>query len=162
MKVVTIMITSISLVIHGLVPIETFWIYTSTSDMFHGEDVRVPMYWYLILLELIANLVQYTAFLYHSWGVTDYWFAYLGPEALGASLRLIFVYTFGMATATLQRRINRVGNLKEFDIVNKGKLVLQEYKYLKDGCQIGMLSVFAMLPSLMVLEVTILVHMKLR
>ena len=40
--------------------------------MFHGEDVRVPIYWYLILLKLIANLVQYAAFLYNSWGVTDY------------------------------------------------------------------------------------------
>ena len=86
----------------------------------------------------------------------------MGPEALCASLRLIFVYTFGMATATLQRRMNRFGILTDFDIVNKGKLVLQEFRYLKNGCQIGMLSVFAMVPSLMVLEVTILVHMKLR
>ena len=80
------------------------------------------MYWNLILLGLIANLVQYGAFMYNSWGFPDYWFAYLGPEALTASLRLLLTYIFGMATATLQRRISRVGTYKDFDIVKKGKL----------------------------------------
>ena len=112
------------------------------------------MYWYLILLELIANLVQYGAFMYNSWGFPDYWFAYLGPETLNACLRLILVYVFGMGAATLKRRIRRVSTYKDFDIVKKGKLALQEFRNLKYGCQIGMLSVFALLPSLMVLEVT--------
>ena len=136
-------------------PLALYKIEKCARNILESDDLKRPKYWYLLAISIIAPIIMTIDIVHGAISKTGMVPSVINlpVDLLQVALSMILATVLGSVASTLSERCQRLGTYMEDDLVNEGNNMLNEFKSLKSGFQLGFLLVYVSKTSKLVLQV---------
>ena len=121
---------------YGLCPLAIYLVSSTAAVNFKIKDMSYPQYWYLLLLGAISECIYFITSIYSYTAKSTYitWLVIL----YNFFMSMILAFIIGSSTSTLTKRCFELTINREDDFAGDGKILLRDFRALKECCQLGM------------------------